>query len=122
MATSAGSAPLYVRIAETLTAQIARGTLRAGDRVPSLRQLSAQQRVSMSTALQSYLWLESRGYLEARPQSEFYVRTPFATLIPEPQFEDAKTRPPAVGSHAVMSDIIESAGDRRNVPFGAGTA
>jgi DNA-binding transcriptional MocR family regulator len=121
-ATARTEAPLYIRIAENLTAQMARGTLRAGDRVPSLRQLSSQQRVSMSTALQAYLWLESRGYLEARPQSGFYVRTPFATLIPEPQFESAKTERPAVGSHAVLSDIMESASDRSNIPFGAGTA
>src|SRR5690349_3927511 len=112
---SSGMEPLYIRIADTLTDQIARGTLRAGDRVPSLRQLSAQQRVSMSTALQAYLWLESRGFLEARPQSGFYVRTPFANLIPEPQFEQAKTLPPAVGSQEVMSDVIESAGDPSNV-------
>ena len=65
MAAAATSAPLYVRIAETLAHQIARGTLRPGDRVPSLRDLSRQQRVSISTALQAYLWLETRGYLEA---------------------------------------------------------
>jgi DNA-binding transcriptional regulator YhcF (GntR family) len=55
--------PLYVGIAENLTRQMARGALRPGDRVPSLRQLSQQQRVSISTAMQAYLWLEDRGYL-----------------------------------------------------------
>ena len=76
--------PLYAQLAETLVQQVARGALRPGDRVPSLRQLSQQQHVSVSTALQAYMWLENRGYLEARPQSGFYVRTPFASLIPEP--------------------------------------
>jgi DNA-binding transcriptional MocR family regulator len=79
--------PLYVRIAETFTHQVANGALRSGDRVPSLRKLSKEQGVSLSTALQAYLWLENRGYLEARPQSGFYIRTPFAKLIPEPQAE-----------------------------------
>src|SRR5690349_12888797 len=88
MATMArAESPLYLQIAESMTQQVARGALRAGDRVPSLRRLSRQRRVSMSTALQAYLWLESRGYLEARPQSGFYIRTPFSALIPEPQFE-----------------------------------
>ena len=82
--------PLYIQIAEGLTHQVSRGALRPGDRVPSLRQLSRQQRVSLSTALQAYLWLENRGYIEARPQSGFYVRTPFSALIPEPQFEKKK--------------------------------
>src|SRR5947207_1245299 len=93
MKAAARTLPLYMQIAEKLSEQVARGALRAGDRVPSLRQLSSQQRVSISTALQAYLWLENRGYLEARPQSGFYVRTPFSKLIPEPQFEASKTPP-----------------------------
>src|SRR5690349_427953 len=79
VAAPAKDAPLYVRIAESLVQQMSRGVLRAGDRVPSLRDLSRRQRVSMSTAQQAYVWLESRGYLEARPQSGFYARTPFST-------------------------------------------
>src|SRR6059058_3215294 len=123
MATAARTeSPLYLQIAESMTQQVARGALRPGDRVPSLRRLSRQRRVSMSTALQAYLWLESRGYLEARPQSGFYVRTPFSHMIPEPQFEGGKTQAPAVGTNAVLADIMESAGDRGNIPFGAGTA
>jgi DNA-binding transcriptional MocR family regulator len=114
--------PLYIRIAESLTQQITRGTLRPGDRVPSLRQLSSQQRVSISTALQAYLWLERRGYLEARPQSGFYVRTPFSTLIPEPQFETVRAKPPAAGMNAILAEVIEAASDPTSIPFGAGCA
>jgi DNA-binding transcriptional MocR family regulator len=121
-AAARSESPLYVRIAENLTDQVARGALRPGDRVPSLRQISRQQRVSMSTALQAYLWLESRGYLEARPQSGFYVRAPFANLIPLPKFEDAKTAAPAVGTNAIWADILASASDTANVPFGAACA
>src|SRR6266849_8856537 len=101
--------PLYMQIAEGITKQVAAGSLRSGDRVPSLRQLSRQQRVSMSTALQAYLWLENRGYLESRPQSGFYVRAPFSTLIPEPQFETVRAKPPAAGMNAILADLMESA-------------
>jgi DNA-binding transcriptional MocR family regulator len=76
----------------------------------------------MSTALQAYLWLENRGYLESRPQSGFYVRAPFSTLIPEPQFEDGKTQPTAIGTNAILADLMESANDPANIPFGAGCA
>jgi len=116
------SPPLYLRIAESVSQQVARGALRPGDRVPSLRHLSKQQRVSMSTALQAYLWLESRGYLEARPQSGFYVRTPFSTLIPEPQFDATKTKPMAIGTSAILADIMESTNNPANIPLGAGNA
>jgi DNA-binding transcriptional MocR family regulator len=116
------SPPLYLRIAEKVSQQVARGSLRPGDRVPSLRRLSQQQRVSMSTALQAYLWLENRGYLEARPQSGFYVRTPFSTLIPEPQFDATTTKPVALGTRAILADIMESANHPANIPLGAGNA
>src|SRR5215472_5928424 len=109
--------PLYLQIAENLTQQVARGALRPGDRVPSLRRLSRQRRVSISTALQAYLWLESRGYLEARPQSGFFVRTPFAALIPEPQSQGGNTRPAAIGISAILRDIMESSNDPKNIPF-----
>src|SRR5450755_2348773 len=109
--------PLYLRIAEGVSRQVARGTLRPGDRVPSLRRLSEQHRVSMSTALQAYLWLENRGYLEARPQSGFYVRTPFSTLIPEPQFDATKTKPVAIGNSSILAEIMESANNPANVPL-----
>jgi DNA-binding transcriptional MocR family regulator len=122
MATAVIDAPLYVRIAEGLTEQMLRGALRPGDRVPSLRELSRQRRVSISTALQAYLWLETRGYLEARPQSGFYVRAPFANLIPEPQFDAAQARPSLAGPKAILNDLIAALNDPANVPFGAGTA
>src|SRR5947209_16728761 len=114
--------PLYVRIAETFTRQVATGVLRPGDRVPSLRKLSREQDVSLSTALQAYLWLENRGYLEARPQSGFYVRTPFSTLIPEPQFDATNTPPTSVGTSSILAEIMESSNNPEYVPFGSGSA
>ncbi len=116
------NAPLYIQIGKSLARQVAMGTLRAGDRAPSLRQLSRQQRVSISTALQAYLWLENQGYLEARPQSGFYVRTPFASLVPEPQFEDKKSQPARMGTNAILAEIMETTSDPANIPFGAGVA
>jgi len=116
------AAPLYVQIASTFTRQVAKGALRPGDRVPSLRRLSRQHRVSMSTALQAYLWLENHGYIEARPQSGFYVRTPFARLIPEPQFEAKRLVTTALGTDAILSNILAAAQDPANIPFGAGAA
>jgi DNA-binding transcriptional MocR family regulator len=116
------SGPLYVRIAENLTRQIAQGALRPGDRAPSLRQLSREQRVSMSTALQAYLWLESRGYLEPRPQSGFYVRTPFSALIPEPESAVGTPRPAAVGADGVLATMMEAARDPAHISFGPSSA
>ena len=112
----------YMQLASSFTRQFAAGALRVGDRVPSLRRLSRQHRVSMSTALQAYLWLENRGYLEARPKSGFYVRTPFAKTIPEPQLEAKRALPAVLGTEEILSNIIAAAEDPGNIPFGAGAA
>src|SRR5439155_21154427 len=81
-----------------------------------------KRRVSISTALHAYLWMESRGYLEARPQSGFYVRTPFSALIPEPRFESPKTQPKTVTTNAILAELMESANNPTNIPLGAGCA
>lgn len=70
---SASEAPLYLQIAQLIEKQIRDGVLRVGDRIPSIRSLSREQRISISTALQAYMWLENRGYVEARNKSGFYA-------------------------------------------------
>jgi DNA-binding transcriptional MocR family regulator len=72
-------------VAGLLANLINQGTLRPGDRIPSVRKLVRQQSVSVSTVLQAYQLLESRGLIEARPQSGFYVRARRWTspLVPE---------------------------------------
>ena len=48
---------------------VGRGTFRVGDRLPSVRGLSRQMRVSVSTVMEAYRLLEDSGRIEARPQS-----------------------------------------------------
>ena len=112
--------PRYLQIAHALEAQIARGVLRVGERVPSLRAFSEQQQVSMSTVLQAYLWLENRGFIEARPQSGFYVRVPQADLAPEPDFGEPEFRPTSVGISSVLHQIVTVANDPANFQLGKG--
>lgn len=64
----------YELLAEELDGLIAQGTLRPGDRLPSVRSLSREKRLSVSTVVQALRRLEDRGVVEARPQSGFFVR------------------------------------------------
>jgi DNA-binding transcriptional MocR family regulator len=72
---------LYDRVAGEIAELIARGTYRPGDRIPSIRELSRQRRVSINTVAEAYAQLENRRLLEARPQSGYYV----ACHVPEPE-------------------------------------
>lgn len=65
---------LYEALAHRIEHLVASGTLCPGDRVPSVRKMGEQQQVSISTVTAAYRLLESRGLLEARPQSGYYVR------------------------------------------------
>jgi DNA-binding transcriptional MocR family regulator len=63
----------YIEVAQRIEELIANGILNAGDKLLSVRALSKEQGISMSTAFQAYYWLESKGLIEARPQSGYYV-------------------------------------------------
>ena len=71
--------PKYLKLAKGFERQLKNGVLRVGDRLPSVRQLRDEHRVSVATAVGCYLWLERQGYVRARPKSGFYVsRAPLA--------------------------------------------
>jgi DNA-binding transcriptional MocR family regulator len=65
---------LYQRVAMRVQGLVDGGTLRPGERIPSVRRLAAQLGVSVTTVLEAYRLLEDRGVIEARPQSGYYVR------------------------------------------------
>ncbi|WP_204332551.1 aminotransferase class I/II-fold pyridoxal phosphate-dependent enzyme [Geodermatophilus sabuli] len=96
---AAGAAPLYEQIADTLQAHIRSGVYRPGDRVPSVRKLREQHRVSVATALAALQVLENRGLVAARPQSGHYVRAPDRLHLREPE----PSTPPGVACHVDAS-------------------
>src|SRR5688572_532514 len=76
---------LYERVVARIVDLIDHGTLRPGAKLPSVRKLSRQLDVSISTVLQAYRILEDRGRIVARPQSGYYVRTEPWRAPPEPR-------------------------------------
>ncbi len=113
---------LYEQVADSIRRLIEEGSLKPGDRVPSVRRLSRHQNVSISTVLQAFMILESRGLIEARPQSGFYVKARMLTLPPEPR----STKPPKSASLVSIDDLVlkvyEAARDKSIIPLGAACA
>ena len=64
----------YVEVADRIETLIENQVLKVGDKLPSVRVLSKEQGISLSTAFQAYYSLESKGLIEARPQSGYYVK------------------------------------------------
>jgi DNA-binding transcriptional MocR family regulator len=65
--------PLYRRLAQRLWEGVEGAAMGEGARLPSVRTLAAQHGVSLTTALQALRWLETRGHIEARPRSGYFV-------------------------------------------------
>ena len=59
---------LFEQVAARMREAIHAGILAAGDRLPSVRELSQQERVSISTVLQAYQQLEAWDLVEAKPR------------------------------------------------------
>lgn len=117
--TAPGPAPLYVELARSLEQLIDQGTLRPGHRLPSVRRMSLQRDVSISTVLQAYTLLENRGSIEARPQSGYYVRPRLANAALEPRMAKPMAKPSHVGVNDLTAEVIMLATDPSYVPFGA---
>jgi len=110
---------LYEQIASNITEMIRHGTYRTGERIPSVRQMSNQQDVSISTVLQAYLVLENRGLIEARPQSGYYVRIPEFDRLPEPEPSSPGLDPSHVSLHELMMMVIKDTLNPNLVQLGA---
>ena len=62
---------LYAQVAERLEGLIRKGLLKTGDKLASVRALSREQGISLSTAYKAYSQLEQRGLIEARTNSGY---------------------------------------------------
>ncbi|HXE41274.1 MAG TPA: PLP-dependent aminotransferase family protein [Azonexus sp.] len=109
----------YRQLADETEKLIAAGTLRAGDRLASIRQACRIHRISPITVSQAYQLLESRGLVEARPKSGYFVRARLGNRLPEP----AMSRPGSGSTGLAVSDfifrILDSIKDPSVVPLGS---
>ena len=94
---------LYEQVAGEISGLIEQGTFRAGDRVPSIRQLSRRFDVSINTVMQAYTLLEDQRLIEARPQSGYYVRS----RVPEIREPDLQSRSFSAPATVTISDLCQ---------------
>jgi DNA-binding transcriptional MocR family regulator len=109
---------LYDRLADEFAGLIAQRVLQPGDRLPSVRRLATQKRLSVSTVLQALRQLEDRGLVEARPQAGFYVRRR-ARVPAEPAAGRRLTRPTFVGVNQLLMQVLHANEQPGVLPLGA---
>jgi len=77
--TSSGQ-PIYDQLAEQVRRAIALGRLKAGERLPSVRQLSRELLINPNTVARAYQELDGEGLLVSRPGLGVFVGQPRSDL------------------------------------------
>lgn len=109
----------YEQLAEDIAQMIRTRTLKAGEKLPSVRVASQRFAVSPSTVFQAYYRLEDRGLIQARERSGYYVREHANRSLSEPVIHAS----PAIGTDVDVSELVfsvlASLQDPQTVPFGS---
>lgn len=110
----------YEALAHDIAESIRTGVLRAGDKLPSVREASTRRAVSASTVFQAYYRLEAQGLIRARDRSGYYVVHGAATFPPEPEPMLALDQESIlVDVSSQVFEVLESVRQRDVVPFGS---
>jgi len=108
---------LYRQVIDLIGENIDSGTLRPGDRLPSLRRMSQSAGVSIPTVRQAYVELERQRRVESRPQSGFYVRQVAHNEIVHPA-PSSKGEPVCLNCRPLMVRVYDGINHPELVPLG----
>jgi len=110
---------LYQQVIDLICESIDSGTLKPGDRLPSLRHMSTRIGVSVPTVRQAYVELERQRRVESRPQSGFYVRGMIGNALvrPFPRFQPT-AKPVRISGRSLMDRVYDGLHQPDVVPLG----
>jgi len=111
----------YERVADHVRTLIDSGTLKPGDKIPSVRRMSSQRKVSITTVLEAYHRLEDAGLIKARPQSGYFVHPSVIDAAPEPSQKCSNCVPTEVTVSDRIYEVFSEASNPDFVQFGAAT-
>ena len=111
---------LYQEVADRIEQLIEKQALKVGDKLLSVRALSKEQGISLSTAFQAYYHLESKGLVEARPQSGYYVRFSPSHTLDVPQCCDPAEKAVPVTIDEMISSVYHDLRSDKLINFALG--
>lgn len=110
---------LYKQIADGIEQQVKSEILKVGDKLPSLRMICTEKGVSLSTATLSYLELESRGLIESRPRSGYFVSYAHKYFNSVPSVSQPLSARPSDDLQSII-DIVIKNGPKANMLLSSG--
>jgi DNA-binding transcriptional MocR family regulator len=109
---------LYEHLANELGGLIASRVFAPGDRLPSIRHLAQQKRLSVSTVMQALRLMEDRGLIDAKPQAGYYVRHRARPMTVVAGNEHLK-EPAYVGINNLLMRVLKANEDASVVQLGS---
>ena len=109
----------YAVLADLLADRIRQGLYSPGDRLPSVRVLSAEHGVSLSTVQQAYRQLEDEGLAVPRAKSGYYVRADRRPMA-LPEMGPVPQRPVDVSQWDLVLNLISTSPSNEVVQLGRG--
>ena len=99
---------IYERLVKSISDAICTGQLPQGAKLPSIRDFSSQNNVSVNSVKTAYRQLEDSGLIYARPQSGYFVTSSVPTLTQKKTFENRQSlNIPHSNIERMLSTILE---------------
>lgn len=109
----------YQHLATLLAERIEQGLYRSGERLPSVRSLSSEHGVSISTVQQAYHLLEDRQLISPQPRSGYFV-TQRKAQPPVPPLTRPVQRPVEITQWDAVLEQLTAREEREMVALGSG--
>lgn len=110
---------LYERLADEIDELIRSGVLAPNEKVPSVRTASRTYNVSPATVFEAYYLLESRGLIQARPRSGYFVCAQAQNALAEPEMSPRSTETTPVDVSELVFSVLGSIKDPDTIPLGS---
>ena len=109
----------YENLATLLAQRIEQGLYRHGEKLPSVRKLSQEHGVSISTVQQAYQVLENLQLITPQPRSGYFV-APRKSQPPVPAMTRPVQRPVEITQWDEVLTLLDARGDKEIITFGGG--
>ena len=110
---------LYEKLADEIAELIRSGVLAPNEKVPSVRTASRTYNVSPATVFEAYYLLESRGLIQARPRSGYFVCSQAKNALAEPEMSPRITETTPVDVSELVFSVLGSIKDPDTIPLGS---
>lgn len=109
----------YQHLANLLAERIEQGLYRHGEKLPSVRSLSQEHGVSISTVQQAYQVLESLQLITPQPRSGYFI-APQKAQPPVPPMSRPVQRPVEITQWEQVLNMLEGHHDASVIPLSSG--